>query len=176
MLVFLDTHGQCVLSRNTPSVSCQLQNTSTTTIVTVHPSVIQLVSLLSRIKRFQTWSNQFHTCVCLTSVSRFDSVQYGQYHDTSMLKNEVMMTSLMINLDSHADFFNEIPEYSEYMVRAEICSLLPKTCVQLFSDIGGAAGLILGMSFSTIVSILDWFISMLATFAQKQLVKCCTKV
>ena len=33
-----------------------------------------------------------------------------------MLKNEVMMTSLMINLDSHADFFNEIPEYSEYMV------------------------------------------------------------
>ena len=34
-----------------------------------------------------------------------------------MLKNEVMMTSLMINLDSHADFFNEIPEYSEYMVK-----------------------------------------------------------
>lgn len=67
---FLDTHGQCVLSRNTPSVSCQLQNTSTTTIVTVHPSVIQLVSLLSRIKRFRFKLDQInftHAFVSLQS-------------------------------------------------------------------------------------------------------------
>ena len=64
-------------------------------------------------------------------VSRFDSVQYGQYHDTSMLKNEVMMTSLMINLDSHADFFNEIPEYSEYMVS---CSEVFKIFFKIFES------------------------------------------
>ena len=143
------------------------------------PPECDTISELSnnRIERLsaRTLLINFTQCICLTSVSRFDSVQYGQYHDTSMLKNEVMMTSLMINLDSHADFFNEIPEYSEYMVRYRWKNWQTWN-VQLFSDIGGAAGLILGMSFSTIVSILDWFISMLATFAQKQLVKCCTKV
>ena len=29
-----------------------------------------------------------------------------------MLKNDVMMTSLMINLDSEAQFFTEIEEYT----------------------------------------------------------------
>ena len=47
---------------------------------------------------------------------------------------------------------------------------------QLFSDIGGAAGLILGMSFSTIVSILDWFISMLARFIHLQIQRCLNKL
>ena len=33
--------------------------------------------------------------------------------------------------------------------------------VQLFSDIGGAAGLMLGMSFATVIGIIDWLISFL---------------
>ena len=33
--------------------------------------------------------------------------------------------------------------------------------VQLFSDIGGAAGLMLGMSFATVIGIIDWLVSFL---------------
>jgi len=48
--------------------------------------------------------------------TKFDAVQYGQYHNTDMLRKDMMMTSIMINLDTTADNFNELPEYSEYMV------------------------------------------------------------
>ena len=33
--------------------------------------------------------------------------------------------------------------------------------LKLFSDIGGAAGLMLGMSFATVIGIIDWLISFL---------------
>jgi len=89
------------------------------------------------------------------------------------------MTSLMINLDSEAQFFTEIEEYTGDTVmfgcKLEEVSIQP-FLFQLFSDIGGAAGLILGMSFSTIVSILDWFISMLARFIHLQIQRCLNKL
>ena len=51
------------------------------------------------------------------SETKFDAVQYGQYHNTDMNRKDMMMTSIMINLNNNAENFQEVPEYSQYMVR-----------------------------------------------------------
>merc|ERR1719217_1119058 len=58
----------------------------------------------------------------------------------------MVMTSMMLYLDRMTNVNRESPEYS---------------ITQLFSDIGGAAGLMLGMSFATVIGIIDWLISFL---------------
>ena len=60
----------------------------------------------------------------------------------------------------------ESPEYSitQAHFNKTYCWLRNKAVfetVQLFSDIGGAAGLMLGMSFATVIGIIDWLISFL---------------
>ena len=48
--------------------------------------------------------------------------------------------------------------------------------IQLFSDIGGAAGLVLGMSASTVVGILDFLVSVTVKGLRRQIKKIRRKV
>lgn len=82
-----------------------------------------------------------------------EAVQYGQYFkedDWSTYtkdNHDMIMVSMMLYLSRTSAVDEEVEEYSH---------------TQLWSDIGGATGLMLGMSFATFIGILDWLVSLLA--------------
>ncbi|CAG5094454.1 Oidioi.mRNA.OKI2018_I69.XSR.g13570.t1.cds [Oikopleura dioica] len=87
----------------------------------------------------------YSDCVCPPEcdvrITKVEAIQYGHYaHDPNALP-DLKLTSVMFNLDNEAVNIHEHPEYTK---------------AALMSDIGGAAGLILGMSASTIVGVLDY--------------------
>ena len=82
---------------------------------------------------------------CLQDETLTDSIQYGKYQSGKLANPEKMLTSIMIYLKpEHKSFSIEQLEYES---------------TQFFSDVGGAAGLLLGVSFTSLFGMIDFLVS-----------------
>ena len=77
---------------------------------------------------------------CLQDETLTDSIQYGKYQTGKMENRKKMLTSIMIYLK---------PEHKSYSIEQ-----LEYESTQFFSDVGGAAGLLLGVSFTSLFGMI----------------------
>ena len=90
---------------------------------------------------------------CLQDETLTDSIQYGKYQTGKMENRKKMLTSIMIYLK---------PEHKSYSIEQ-----LEYESTQFFSDVGGAAGLLLGVSFTSLFGMIGpvdqkWLLSHLS--------------
>ena len=82
---------------------------------------------------------------CLQDDTLTDSIQYGKYQSGKKENSSKMLTSIMIYLK---------PEHKSYSIEQ-----LEYESTQFFSDVGGAAGLLLGVSFTSLFGMIDFLVS-----------------
>ena len=84
---------------------------------------------------------------CIQDETVIDSIQYGKYQGGKLIRRDAMLTSIMIYLKPehrYHDMFGQI--YSRiYLFRVYRIEQLEYEATQFFSDVGGAAGLLLGL-------------------------------